>query len=89
MHKYQQTKKNDNNDKNKCRNYDKTMVRTKAATKRLPNFIPLTGKRIENKNILNRRPTNPAFKLKKTLPQTLQLEAKKNGEVIRKSHYFS
>ena len=48
---------------------------------------------LETKNIMNIR--NSMFKIKILLPQTLQVEVKKNGQVLRrmnirrKSHYFS
>ena len=60
------------------------MARTKDTIRRLrqPTFVAPPGQRIGNKNILNRRQSR--FKIKKLLPQTLQVEVKKNGHIARK-----
>ena len=71
------------------------MARKKATVRRLrqATFVAAPGQRIGNKNILNRK--NSMFKIKNLLPQTLQIEVKKNGQVVRrinirrKAHYFS
>ena len=71
------------------------MARTKATVRRLgqPTFVAAPGESTGNKNILNRR--NSMFKVKTILPQTLQVEVKRNGQVIWKlnvkqqAHYFS
>ena len=60
------------------------MATTKAAVRRVirsPVFVPAPGHRIGNKNIMNRR--NPAFKIKKLLPETKIIQIKKNGRVLR------
>ena len=60
---------------------------------RQPMFVTAPGQRIGSKNTMNRR--NSIFKIKTLLPQRLQVEVKKNGQVLkrmdvkRKSHYFS
>ena len=58
------------------------MARTKDTIRRLrqPTFVAALGQRIRYKNILNRRQSK--FKTKKLLPQTLQVEVKKNGHIV-------
>ena len=81
--------------KNKHKNYTRFVARTKAMVRRLrqPMFVTAPGQRMGSKNIMNRR--NSIFKIKTLLPQRLQVEVKKNGQVLkrmdvkRKSHYFS
>ena len=71
------------------------MARTKLTVRRTlgPMFVTAPGHRIGNKNIINRR--NNRFKIKKLLPQTKQMQVKKNGQVLRtmnvrrKAIYFS
>ena len=71
------------------------MARTKATVRRLnrPTFVASLCQRFGNKNIMNRRQC--MFKIKTLLPQSKQVEVKKNGQVVRrvtvrrKPHYFS
>ena len=71
------------------------MAKTEATVRRLgqPTFVAAPGQSIGNKNILNRK--NSMFKVKTLLPQTLQVEVKRNSQVIwklnvkQKAHYFS
>ena len=61
-----------------------TLAKTKATVRRLkqPTFVAAPGHGIGNKNIMNRK--NSMFKIKALLPQTLQVEVKKNGQVENK-----
>ena len=67
----------------------------KATVRRLLIFVLAPGQRICNKDILKRRLRKAPFKIKKPLPKTKQVKAKKNGQVVRrkivrqKSYYFS
>ena len=69
------------------------MARTKAAVRRQSTFVAAPGQRIGNKNVISRR--NSMFKTKTHLSETLQVEVRINGQVLRrmnvrrKSHYFS
>ena len=55
------------------------MARTKATARRTgqPTFIPASGQKIGNRNIMNRRLRNAPFKIKKLFPGTKQTEVKK------------
>ena len=56
------------------------MARTKATVRRTGRqfFFPAPGQRIGNKNILSRMLRNAPFKIIKILPETKQVEVKKN-----------
>ena len=82
-------------EKNKDKNWFRSMARTKATVRRLRllSFVSVPDQRIWNKIIMNRR--QAMFKIKTLLPQTKQFEVKINSQVVsrvnvkRKTHYFS
>ena len=69
-------------EKNKDKNWFRSMARTKATVRRLRllSFVSVPDQRIWNKIIMNRR--QAMFKIKTLLPQTKQFEVKINSQVV-------